>query len=88
VNQLIAIVAPVMVIFLWFYLRSSLKRFIHFSGIYRSFSIFMFLLLQTESWYFTIIGWEMMGLCSYYLISTFNRRLMANSSSACAMGYN
>jgi len=48
----------------------------------------MFLLLQTESWYFTIIGWEMMGLCSYYLISTFNGRLMANSSSACAMGYN
>merc|ERR1719461_1244002 len=29
-----------------------------------------------------------MGLCSYYLISTFNGRLMANSSSACAMGYN
>ena len=87
-SQLITVVAPVMVVFLWFYLGSSLKGFIHFSRVYGSFSVFMCLLLQTESWYFTIVGWEMMRLCSYYLISTFNGRLMANSSSACAMGYN
>ena len=82
------LVRAMMAIFLWFYLRSSLKGYLHFCTVYGSFSVFMCLLLQTESWYFTIVGWEMMRLCSYYLISTFNGRIMANSSSACAMGYN
>jgi len=80
------VVATVM-IFANFYLGSG-SRYVSFLLAYVSFSICMFIMVDVTSWYFLILGWERMGVCSYYLISTFSGRKMANTSSASALGHN
>merc|ERR1719213_1369529 len=45
-------------------------------------------MVEITSCYFLIVGWERMGVCSYYLISTFSGRKLANASSAGALAYN
>merc|ERR1719463_314143 len=74
-------------IFANYYLRRR-ARYKSFLLAYGSFSICMFIMVDITSWYFLIVRWEGMGVCSYYLISTFSRRKMANTSSASALRHN
>ena len=83
---LMLVVFTVMV-FANFYLRGG-PRYQSFLLAYCSFSICMFIMVDVTSWYFLILGWERMGVCSYYLISTFSSRKMANTSSSSALRHN
>merc|ERR1719463_56033 len=74
-------------IFANYYLRRG-TRYKSYLLAYGSFSICMFIMVDITSWYFLIVRWEGMGVCSYYLISTFSRRKMANTSSASALRHN
>jgi len=48
----------------------------------------MYNFLELANWYFCILGWEMMGVCSFYLIGTFSGRSQAVSSSSLALCIN
>ena len=48
----------------------------------------MYNFLELTNWYFCIFGWEMMGVCSFYLIGTFSGRAQAVSSSSLALCIN
>jgi len=41
-------------------------------------------LLERNSWYFFILGWEMMGLFSFVLISWFSGRSLARNRARLA----
>ena len=81
------LVVMTVLIFANYYLRRG-ARYKSFLLAYGSFSICMFIMVDITSWYFLIVRWEGMGVCSYYLISTFSRRKMANTSSASALRHN
>lgn len=48
----------------------------------------MYNFLELCNWYLCILGWEMMGVCSFYLIGTFSGRSQAVSSSSLALCIN
>ena len=75
------------VVFAIYYLSDG-SRFLFFFLRYAVFITCMYLMVEVTSWYFLIVGWERMGVCSYYLISTFSGRSLANASSAAALTYN
>ena len=75
------------VIFAVYYL-SDRGRFVFFLVGYCIFITCMYTMVELTSWYFLIVGWERMGVCSYYLISTFSGWRLANASSAGALTYN
>ena len=59
------------VIFAVYYLSDG-GRFVFFLVGYCIFIACMYTMVELTSWYFLIVGWERMGVCSYYLISTFS----------------
>ena len=81
------LVVVTVVIFANFYLGRG-PAYKSFLLVYLRFSICMFIMVDITSWYFLILRWERMGVCSYYLISTFSARKMANTSSASALRHN
>ena len=81
------LVVVTVVIFANFYLGGG-PAYKSFLLVYLRFSICMFIMVDITSWYFLILRWERMGVCSYYLISTFSARKMANTSSASALRHN
>ena len=81
------LVVVTVVIFANFYLGGG-PAYKSFLLVYLRFSVCMFIMVDITSWYFLILRWERMGVCSYYLISTFSARKMANTSSASALGHN
>ena len=74
-------------IFAVYYLSDG-SGFIFFLLGYSIFIACMYTMVEITSWYFLIVGWEGMRVCSYYLISTFSGRSLANASSAGALTYN
>ena len=48
----------------------------------------MYNFLELTNWYYCILGWEVMGVCSFYLIGTFSSRSQAVSSSSLALCIN
>lgn len=83
----LALVVGTVVLFAVFYLGDG-SGFCYFLAIYGRFIVCMYIMVEVTSWYFLIVGWERMGVCSYYLISTFSGRKLANASSAGALAYN
>merc|ERR1712042_122048 len=55
---------------------------------YLSFIVGMYNFLELTNWYLCILGWELMGVCSFYLIGTFSSRAQAISSSSLALCIN
>lgn len=56
--------------------------------VYLSFIVGMYNFLELTNWYLCILGWELMGVCSFYLIGTFSSRAQAISSSSLALCIN
>ena len=74
-------------IFAVYYLSDG-SGYVFFFLCYSIFIGCMYTMVEVTSWYFLIVGWEGMRVCSYYLISTFSGRRLANASSAGALTYN
>ena len=60
----------------------------HWLVVYFSFIVGMYNFLELTNWYLCILGWELMGVCSFYLIGTFSSRAQAISSSSLALCIN
>jgi NADH:ubiquinone oxidoreductase subunit 5 (subunit L)/multisubunit Na+/H+ antiporter MnhA subunit len=83
----LVVVVMSVIIFAVYYLSDG-RGFVFFMAGYCTFITCMYTMVELTSWYFLIVRWEGMGVCSYYLISTFSGRSLANASSAGALTYN
>ena len=66
-----------------FYMNTSVSPGFFLSLYYRFFT-FMVCMLHGLSWYVFIIGWEMMGVFSFLLISWFSGRSLAGNRASLA----
>merc|ERR1719153_1627677 len=75
------------IVFMFYYMSNSLS-FIIFTFFYLFFLFFMVIMVDFNNWYLLIVGWEMMGVMSFLLISWFNGRQLARNGAFLAFNIN
>ena len=66
-----------------FYMNTSVSPG-YFNMLYSGFFTFMVFMLHGHSWYLFFLGWEMMGIFSFLLISWFSGRSLARNGASLA----
>lgn len=75
------------IVFMFYYMSNSLS-FLIFQLFYLFFLFFMIIMVDFNNWYLLIVGWEMMGVMSFLLISWFNGRQLARNGAFLAFNIN
>ena len=75
------------IVFMYYYMSNSLSFFI-FMSYYLFFLFFMVIMVDFNNWYLFIVGWEMMRVVSFLLISWFNGWQLARNGAFLAFNIN
>ena len=73
--------------FSYYYFKQKEKKKLFFFLI-KIFSISMFFLVRSNNWLLFFVGWESMGIISFFLISWWKSRIKSNSARVQSLLYN